>query len=37
VLKVNENNLKAMLENNGKSGLKGLGPGDFDENGAFIG
>lgn len=37
ILKKNEKNLKAMLDNSGKSGLKGLGPGDFDENGAFTG
>lgn len=36
VLKVNKKNLEKMLENNGKTGMRGLGADDFDGNGQLI-
>lgn len=35
--KVNKDKLKAMMANNGKSGMVGLGPDDFDSEGKLIG
>lgn len=36
LLKKNKDSLKKMMENTGKTGMKGIGPDDFDDNGQLV-